>query len=39
VALGVVACLLATFIVLPALEALGRRRTIGEELPQSTEPS
>jgi predicted RND superfamily exporter protein len=28
VAVGVVACLLATFLVLPALEALGRRRTM-----------
>jgi hypothetical protein len=28
VAVGVSACLLATFLVLPALEAMGRRRRI-----------
>jgi predicted RND superfamily exporter protein len=38
VAVGVVACLLATFVVLPALEALGRRRTIEKSLPDSPEP-
>jgi predicted RND superfamily exporter protein len=37
VALGVVACLLATFLVLPALEALLRRRTIGRSHPASSE--
>jgi predicted RND superfamily exporter protein len=38
VAVGVVACLLATFVVLPALEALGHRRTIRKSLPDSPEP-
>jgi uncharacterized protein len=39
VALGVVACLLATFLVLPALEALLRRRTMRGSQPASSEPS
>jgi predicted exporter len=38
VAVGVVACLLATFLVLPALEALGGRRTMKGSHSQRAEP-
>jgi predicted RND superfamily exporter protein len=38
VAVGVVACLLATFVVLPALEALGGRRTIEASHAKRAEP-
>jgi hypothetical protein len=38
VAVGVSACLLATFVVLPALESLLRRRTIGQKVPETSEP-
>jgi len=38
VAVGVLACLLATFLVLPALEALLRRRTMGPKDQESPEP-
>ena len=38
VALGVAACLAATFLVLPALEALFRRRNVRENRPATEEP-
>lgn len=38
VALGVTACLAATFLVLPALEALFRRRSLRENRPVTEEP-